>query len=192
MRRVALLIAGAVLFCSPLLPAPPVTKVAAGYKPVARTAGWHSRVQLVTVTHEQWRRELEALRGRIVVVDNWATWCAPCVERFPKMMKLARKWSPSGVVFVTMSLDDRDDSQSLRKVREILEENDARIPNYLMNELTPDAFEKLGLLGIPAVHIYDRDGKLTSRLTGDDPNHQYTEADVDAAISKLVGKTRDE
>jgi thiol-disulfide isomerase/thioredoxin len=158
-----------------------------GYEPVARTVDWKQDVQLVRVTHDQWRRELDALEGNVLVVDLWATWCAPCIERFPAMLELAREWGPRGVTFVSLSLDDRDDPDSVAQVREFLREKDARIPNYLMDEIIPDAFEKLGLLGIPAVYVYDADGTRTHRLTGDDPNRQFTEADVEAAVRSLVG-----
>lgn len=164
------------------------TQAAEAYRPVALSQGWTKKVQLVSVTHPQWLRELAAFRGKIVVVDNWATWCAPCVERFPRMLAIARKWSRSDIVFVSLSLDDRDDAATAPKVRAFLEKNDARIPNYLMNEITPDAFEKLGLLGIPAVHIFDRSGKLALKLTGDNPNSQFTEADVEAALRSMTKK----
>lgn len=169
-------------------PAKPLVaaKAAATKQPAALTTDWTREVRLVPVTHEQWLRELEAYRGRVVVVDHWATWCAPCIERFPAMMELARTWAPAGVVFVTLSLDDRDDPETAPKVRAFLAEHDARIPNYLMDEIIPDAFEKLDLLGIPAVFIYGASGELTVRLTGDDPNAQYTEADVEEAIRSLV------
>lgn len=158
-----------------------------GYEPVAMTRDWEAEPQLVTVTHEQWRRELEAMHGRVVVVDNWATWCKPCIERFPAMLELEKKWGRHGVMFVTLSLDDRDDPDSIEQVRGFLLEQDARIPNYLMDEIIPDAFDQLGLLGIPAVFIYDESGTMAHRLTGDDPNRQFTEADVDEAIHALVG-----
>jgi len=45
---------------------------------------------------------------------------------------------------------------------------------------------KLDLLGIPAVFIYGPDGSLRYRLTGDDPNNQFTDADVDEAIEELL------
>jgi thiol-disulfide isomerase/thioredoxin len=151
------------------------------------TRAWSAEPQLVTVTHEQWRRELEAMHGRVVVVENWATWCKPCIERFPEMLELEKKWAPHGVMFVTLSLDDRDDPDSVAQVRDFLTEQDARIPNYLMDEIIPDAFDKLGLLGIPAVFIYDESGTMVHRLTGDDPNRQFTEEDVDKAVHALVG-----
>jgi thiol-disulfide isomerase/thioredoxin len=193
MRTAAfLLFLGALAGCAREAPAPPAAERAAsgaapsGYEPVVRTTDWSRAATLVPVTHEEWVRELEALEGNVVVVDNWATWCAPCIERFPATMELARKWAPSGVTFVTLSLDDRDDPETVGKVTQFLAEHDARIPNFLMDEIIPDAFDQLGLLGIPAVFVYDASGTLTHRLTGDDPNAQYTEADVDAAIRELV------
>jgi thiol-disulfide isomerase/thioredoxin len=157
------------------------------YEPVAMTRDWSAEPQLVHVTHEQWRRELEAMHGRVVVVDNWATGCKPCIERFPAMLELEKKWGPHGVMFVTLSLDDRDDPHSVEQVRGFLTEQDARIPNYLMDEMVADAFDKLGLLGLPAVFIYDQSGTMVHRLTGDDPNRQLTEEDVDKAVHALVG-----
>ncbi|HVT42889.1 MAG TPA: TlpA disulfide reductase family protein [Thermoanaerobaculia bacterium] len=163
--------------------APPETKRSTA----ASSVDWSSEVQLVKVTHPQWVEELEAMRGGIVVVDNWATWCAPCLERFPHMLEMAKRWTPQGVTFVSLSLDDRDDPDSIEQAREFLRQQDARIPNYLMDEIIPDAFDRLGLLGIPAVFIYDSKGTMVHRLTGDDPNRQYTEEDVEEAIRAMVG-----
>lgn len=154
----------------------------------ALTRNWSNEVQLVPVDHEQWLRELAAFRGRIVVVDHWATWCVPCLERFPKMLDLAGAWGPKGVTFVSLSLDDRDDPDSIEQASRFLRDHDARIPNYLMDEIIPDAFEKLDLLGIPAVLVYDADGTVRYRLTGDDPNDQFTEADIEEAVRALVGE----
>ena len=104
------------------------------------------------------------------------------------MVAMSTKWAPAGVTFVTLSLDDRDDPETAEKVKGFLAKQDARMPNYLMDEIIPDAFDKLGLLGIPAVFVYDESGKLTHRLTGDDPNEQFTEADVEEAVRELVGR----
>jgi thiol-disulfide isomerase/thioredoxin len=158
------------------------------YEPVATTRDWSAEPQLVQVTHEQWRLELEAMHGRVVVVHNWATGCKRCIEGFPAMLELEKKWAAHGVMFVTLSLDDRDDPDSVARVRDFLTEQDARIPNYLMNEIMSDAFDRLGLLDIPAVFIYDQSGTMVHRLTGDDPNNQFTEEDVDEAVQLLVGE----
>jgi len=126
------------------------------------------------------------MRGRIVVVDLWATWCVPCVARFPKMIAMSKRWRPKGVTFVSLSLDDRAEPGSYDHVLKFLKEHDARIPNFMMNEVLPDAFDKLNLNSVPAVIIYDAGGRERARLTGDDPNHQFTERDVEAALDRLA------
>lgn len=143
-------------------------------------------VVLVPVTHAEWHQELETFKGDIVVVDMWATWCIPCVERFPRMVEMYDKYHPEGVTFVSVCLDDRDDVQAVEGARQFLVEQNATFPNYLMDENIVDAFEKLDLLGIPAVFIYDRRGELRYRLSGDDPNNQFTDRDVEEAIQTLL------
>jgi len=144
-------------------------------------------VALQPVTFEEWAAELDSMKGSIVVVDLWATWCIPCIERFPKMVEMSERYADSGVRFVSLSLDDRDDESTIPQVTAFLERNRATtMSNYLMNEIIPDAFEKLDLLGIPAVYIYGASGELAHRLTGDDPNNQFTEDDVEQAIEEML------
>jgi thiol-disulfide isomerase/thioredoxin len=92
-------------------------------------------VSLTPVTFEQWQQELAALEGRIVVVDMWATWCVPCVERFPKMVELFHEYSPRGVTFVSMCLDDREDADAIAFAREFLDKQKAVFANFLMDEI---------------------------------------------------------
>lgn len=144
-------------------------------------------VALQPVTFEEWVAELDSMKGSIVVVDLWATWCIPCIERFPKMVEMSERYAGRGVRFVSLSLDDRDDESTIPQVTAFLERNRATtMSNYLMNEIIPDAFEKLDLLGIPAVYIYGASGELAHRLTGDDPNNQFTEDDVEQAIEEML------
>lgn len=145
-----------------------------------------SEITLEPVSFDEWQTTLESMKGEIVVVDLWATWCVPCIERFPKMVEMSRAYEEQGVKFVSLSLDDRDDEDTIPQVTEFLREQDATMPNYLMDEIIPDAFEKLDLLGIPAVFVYDVDGALRYRLTGDNPNDQFTEEDVEDAVRELL------
>jgi thiol-disulfide isomerase/thioredoxin len=143
---------------------------------------------LTPVRFGQWKRELAALRGQVVVVDVWATWCAPCLERFPHIVELNRRYRDRHVTVISMNVDDRDDRKAVEMARQFLVKQKATFPNYLMDEPILDAFQKLGVQGIPAVFIYDRSGRQRYFLNADDPNHQFTSADVDNGVASLLSE----
>lgn len=171
---------GALIACS--APAPEVPEVLAGPVPEDAPAA-----ELRAVTYEGWQQVLAEHRGQVVVVDLWATWCIPCIERFPQMVELSREYGPQGVTFLSMSLDDRDDPGALRRAEAFLAEQDAGFDHYRLDEPMLDGFDKFGLLSIPAVLVFDREGNLSRKLTTDDPNQQFTETDVEEAVRSLLG-----
>jgi thiol-disulfide isomerase/thioredoxin len=147
-------------------------------------------VSFTPLSFAEWREKLDGYEGDIVVVDFWATWCVPCLERFPAMVQLHERFGTRGVRFVSMCLDDRGDKIALERAREFLARQKAVFENYLMDEVITDAFEELGLQSIPAVLVYDREGNPYARLTGDDPNNQFTDEDVESAILQLLETSR--
>jgi thiol-disulfide isomerase/thioredoxin len=153
---------------------------------IAAMLGAADASPLEAVDFDGWTKRLESYRPEIVVVDMWATWCTTCLVRFPKMVEMATRFAPQGVRFVSLCLDDRDDAESLAAARRFLATQNAPFDHYLMDERLDLAFEKLELLGIPAVVIYGRDGAEAARLTGDNPNDQFDEQDVENAIVSLL------
>jgi thiol-disulfide isomerase/thioredoxin len=153
-------------------------------------AGKPPAVVLRPVHFEEWKRELASLKGKVVVVDVWATWCIPCLDRFPHMVELNRRYQNQGVAVISMSVDDREDKRAVEIARRFLVKQNASFRNYLMDENILDAFEKLGVQGIPAVFIYDRAGRQRYFLNADDPNHQFSAQDVDDAVAALVSEQR--
>jgi thiol-disulfide isomerase/thioredoxin len=148
----------------------------------------HTQVIFEPLGFKQWQQQLESMKGHIVVVDVWATWCAPCVERFPHMVQLYNRYKDRGVEFVSMSVDDREDKTAVERARQFVERQHATFRNYLLDEPIMQSFELLGVQGVPAVFLYDRTGRLRYNLNGDDPNHQATIEDVDNAVATLVAQ----
>ncbi|NNF16040.1 MAG: TlpA family protein disulfide reductase [Gammaproteobacteria bacterium] len=140
------------------------------------------------VSFEQWQTIRAATIPAILVVDLWASWCVPCLERFPEMIRMSREYRNQGVEFVSLSLDDRDDPEGIAFANEFLHKNKPPFANYFLDEDIIDGFEKIGILGIPTVDIYARDGTRAYRLTGDNPNAQFTEEDVENALTTLLAR----
>ena len=153
---------------------------------LAATCAAAGEVRLEPMTFEQWEQQLAGYQPAIVVVDMWATWCEPCIKRFPKMVELDARFGESGVIFVSMLLEDPGEPGVIEMARGFLERQNATFDNFWMNENLMESFEQLDLIGLPAVLVYDGTGELRHKLTGDDPNNQFDDADVEGAILELL------
>ena len=145
--------------------------------------------QMTAVNYAEWEKQRLQYLPKIVVVDMWAMWCVSCIERFSEMVKLHNKYKNQNVEFVSMNLDDREDTKSLELAEKFLQKMEANFDHYRMDENLLYAFEKIDLIGIPAVLIYGSKGNEQYRLTGDNPNKQFTEKDIEEAIIDLLDQT---
>jgi thiol-disulfide isomerase/thioredoxin len=141
-------------------------------------------VKLQVVSLPEWETVLAAHRGKIVVVDNWATWCPPCRAEFPEMVKLHHDYAGKAIVCMSVSLDQPADQA---KALAFLQEKGAAFPNFLIDDLEAWA-DKWNIKGIPVVLVFDRSGKLLRKFDRDDPDKQFTYADVEKYVAELVGQ----
>src|SRR6266704_1430372 len=66
-----------------------------------------SPVDLTLTDLDGKRVHLRDYRGKIVVLNFWATWCVPCQEEMPMLVEAEKAWSPKGVIFLGASLDEK-------------------------------------------------------------------------------------
>jgi len=141
---------------------------------------------LQAVSFEAWDGVLKQQLGYITVVDFWAGWCSPCIERFPHMVEMHHKYKDRGVRFISLNLDEKGDEEAIEWANDFLERIGSVFPNYHMAENMTAAFERLDLLGLPTVRVYATDGSEAYRLSGDNPYKQFTEKDVENAVLELL------
>jgi thiol-disulfide isomerase/thioredoxin len=104
---------------------------------------------------------MKDLKGKVVVIDFWATWCGPCVAEMPKMKSLYAEYKEKGVEFIGVSLDNKEGG--LDKLKEFVHRESIPWPQYFQGDGWQSKFSmSWGINAIPAVFVIDQEGKLYS------------------------------
>jgi thiol-disulfide isomerase/thioredoxin len=104
---------------------------------------------------------LEKFRGKIVVLNLWATWCTPCVAEMPMLDRLQQQLEGVGVVVVALSID----RGGPEVVREFFDEHDITHLGVYVDP-TMRAQQDLSAIGLPTTIIIDREGNDRGRIVG--------------------------
>lgn len=104
---------------------------------------------------------LADLRGSVVVLNVWATWCAPCREEMPTLDRLQAKFDPRDVAVVALSIDRSGPGLARKFFDEI---GVTHLSPY--NDESARALRELGLVGLPGTLVIDQAGREIGRLLG--------------------------
>jgi len=149
-------------------------------------AGSAAELVVPTLGIKAYRRLVadQAAQGRVVVVNFWATWCGPCVEEFPELVRLQNENWGRGVRLVIISVDEPEVLES--GVKPFLFAHRTTGATFLMDMAANEDFlYKLSDQwsgGIPQTFIYDRSGQIARSLTG-----RQTYERFQAAVDEVLG-----
>jgi len=121
-----------------------------------------SRLPDFSVTDLQGRQISSAdLRGKVVLIDFWATWCQPCKKEMPGYQKLLDRYGPKGFVVIGLKFDTMQDTEDpIRFARKI----GVHYPLALASDELKAKFG--GIEGLPTTMLYDRSGVLRKKIIG--------------------------
>jgi len=136
-----------------------------------------SEPRIEPVNEKKLNAVLQKNRGRIVLLNFWATWCEPCVAEFPDLVRLARENSDR-VAVIAVSIDAEEDVRT--KVIPFLQKQAAPFSSYIKKTSDDEAFinsiDPKWSGAIPATFIYRPDGTLAQRLIGQQNFEKFLQA----------------
>jgi len=120
----------------------------------------------------------ESLKGKVVLLDFWATWCAPCLKSMPELQALHRKYADRGFTVVGISIDEGGPA----KVRKLVASKKFTYPIALDSEKSP-AWESFRVKAVPAAFLIDREGRIVAQWTGTPTVAGELEAKLEAMLT---------
>jgi cytochrome c biogenesis protein CcmG, thiol:disulfide interchange protein DsbE len=122
---------------------------------------------------------LSQFKGQVVVLNFWATWCAPCVEEVPSLVQMQEKMKAKGITVLAVSVD-ADDSDYRRFVR------DHTVDLLTVRDGDQKSNALYGTFKFPETYVIDRNGVVRRKFIG---AVDWTEPDVIEYLSKLSDKS---
>jgi thiol-disulfide isomerase/thioredoxin len=122
--------------------------------------------------------DMDGLQGKVVLLDFWATWCAPCREALPHIQRVAKKFEGEPLVILSISLDSDEN-----KWKEFIEKNEMTWPQYRDGGFTGPIAKMFDVHAIPHTFTIDADGVLQEEHIGD--------ASIEGKLKKLIARARE-
>ena len=122
--------------------------------------------------------KLSDYRGKVIILDFWATWCAPCRMLIPLFKELYARYKDSGVEVIGVAMD----RGGVKVVKPFVEKHEINYKNFIGDHKV--ALEFGGLRGIPTTFIITKEGRIFKKYVGVPPNFKFVfENDVKSLLS---------
>ena len=150
---------------------------------LAATTASAQQLLFKPVDEASYPRLISGYKGKVLLVDFWATWCVPCRAELPQIVKLQAKLKAKGVEVITVSADEPETVQAAAKF--LKDTGAGGLPAYIKRPKDDDKF--IGSVdpkwqgALPALFLYDKAGRKVQSFFGETPI-----AKIEAAIQKLL------
>lgn len=130
-----------------------------------------------SATPEEFARELQALRGKVVMVNVWATWCVPCLKEVPDLLEVEREFAGRGFVLLGLSIDEPGD---VARVESFRQKWFADFHTLVRD--APDMDTAVSVIDaawneiVPTTYLLGRDGRVLVRIQGKKSRDEFRQA----------------
>jgi cytochrome c biogenesis protein CcmG/thiol:disulfide interchange protein DsbE len=105
-------------------------------------------------------RALSAYRGKVILLNFWATWCEPCLSEIPRFSAWQQRYGPSGLQILGVAMDDE-----LQAVRQLAQRDHLAYPVIMGDAQLGQLYG--GILGLPLSYLIDAQGRVVARYRGE-------------------------
>jgi len=131
---------------------------------------------LVLLNLEGEKIDVSQFRGKVILLNFWATWCPPCRQEIPYLNELYKQYKENGLVIIAISLD----RGAPKEVQKFLEKYGIEYINLMGDEGVVEAFSNIpgmgGIQAIPTTFLIDRKGQICRRFVGLTEKRVFEEA----------------
>ncbi|MGE0104590.1 MAG: TlpA disulfide reductase family protein [Blastocatellales bacterium] len=131
--------------------------------------------------------KLSDYKGKVLVVDFWATYCPPCVKQAPQLAELSKRYRDKGVEVIGLTSDEKTDQQKVEDFikRVGINYNIGYASSWVSNAFLKGTEDDTGAPPIPQLFVLSRDGRVIEHMIGDSPQRgiEYLEKVVSSQLS---------
>ena len=120
-------------------------------------------------------QDIVQFKGKVLLLNFWASWCAPCIIEVPSLNRMHEKYSPRGLELLSLSLDTQF---GLTRIKDIAKQHRMR---YAVGKAETAMINELKIYAIPMSYLVGKDGKIIRRYMGP-PNPSQLQQDIEKAL----------
>jgi len=132
---------------------------------------------LRSVTPDELAREIAAMRGKVIMLNVWASWCVPCLKEIPDLLMIEAELGDKGFVLLGLSIDEPGDAARVESLRQ---KYFAGFHTLVRNSTDMDALVSVVDPAwnevVPTTYLLGRDGRTLSRIQGKKTVEEFREA----------------
>ena len=129
-------------------------------KPVPAKNSWGDAPDFTLQSVEGKNVTLSSFKGKVIILNFWATWCPPCRMELPDFVELFSAYKDKGLIIIGVSLDEG----GAATVKKFMKKQPLNYPILIGNQAVTTSYG--GLRGIPTTFILDKDGNIKNKIVG--------------------------